>query len=219
MGMTKSEVRPGMLIYEDIQGDNNGDGTYAPADGKVTAGNDYIRLSERASNPYGFTVNLGGSWKNLSLQAQFSASWGSKALIGTDYRQAASDYEYENMPTSFRNMFNYSDIYDAQGNVTVPRNVDAYMPNMRYSNVNQAASSFWLVDNKQLTLRNVTLAYQLPKAILKPIGVQGVKLNLTVQNAINFFNPYPDKSWASYGGTYTRYPSLRKITMGVNVSF
>ena len=28
-----------------------------------------------------------------------------------------------------------------------------------------------------------------------------------------------DKSWASYGGTYTRYPSLRKITMGVNVSF
>ncbi|MBQ9355803.1 MAG: TonB-dependent receptor [Prevotella sp.] len=219
MGMTKSEVRPGMLIYEDIQGDNNGDGTYAPADGKVTAGNDYIRLSERTSNPYGFTVNLGGSWKNLSLQAQFAASWGSKALIGTDYRQAAGDYEYENMPTSFRNMFNYSDIYDAQGNVTVPRNVDASMPNMRYSNVNQAASSFWLVDNKQVTLRNVTLAYQLPKSIIKPIGIQGVKLNLTVQNAINFFNPYPDKSWASYGGTYTRYPSLRKITMGVNVSF
>ena len=218
MGMQKSEVRPGMLIYEDIQGDNNGDGTYAPADGKVSS-NDYIRLSERSSNPYGFTLNFGGAWKGLSLQAQLSASWGAKDLIGTDFRQAAGDYEYENMPTSFRDMFNYEDIYDAAGNITVAQNREASVPNMRYSNVNQAPSSYWLVSAKQLTLRNVTLAYQLPKQWLKPIGVSNVKLNLTVQNAINFFNPYPDKSWASYGGTYSRYPSLRKITMGVNVSF
>ena len=218
MGMQKSEVRPGMLIYEDIQGDNNGDGTYAPADGKVNT-NDYIRLSERSSNPYGFTLNFGGAWKGLSLQAQLSASWGAKDLIGTDFRQAAGDYEYENMPTAFRDMFNYEDIYDAAGNVTVPQNRNASVPNMRYSNANQAPSSYWLVSAKQLTLRNVTLAYQLPKQWLKPIGVSNVKLNLTVQNAINFFNPYPDKSWASYGGTYSRYPALRKITMGVNVSF
>ena len=218
MGMQKSEVRPGMLIYEDIQGDNTGDGTYAPADGKVNT-NDYIRLSERSSNPYGFTLNFGGAWKGLSLQAQLSASWGAKDLIGTDFRQAAGDYEYENMPTAFRDMFNYEDIYDAAGNVTVPQNRNASVPNMRYSNANQAPSSYWLVSAKQLTLRNVTLAYQLPKQWLKPIGVSNVKLNLTVQNAINFFNPYPDKSWASYGGTYSRYPALRKITMGVNVSF
>jgi hypothetical protein len=35
LGMTKSEVRPGMLIYEDIHGDNNGDGTYADKDGNT----------------------------------------------------------------------------------------------------------------------------------------------------------------------------------------
>ena len=185
----------------------------------MTTGNDFICLSERSSNPYGFTVNLGGSWKNLSLQAQLAASWGAKNLIGTDFRQAASDYEYENMPSSFSDMFNYADIYDAGGNITVPKNTDASMPNMRYSNVNQVASSYWLVDAKQVTLRNITLAYALPKSLVKPIGVSGVKLNLTVQNAINLFNPYPDKSWAAYGGTYSRYPSLRKITMGVNVSF
>lgn len=218
MGMQKSEVRPGMLIYEDIQGDNNGDGTYGPADGKVNT-NDYIRLSERSSNPYGFTLNFGGAWKGLSLQAQLAASWGSKALIGTDFRQAAGDYEYENMPTAFRDMFNYEDIYDATGNITVAKNRSASVPNMRYSSVNQAPSSYWLVSGKQLTLRNITVAYQLPKQWLKPIGVSNVKLNLTVQNAINFFNPYPDKSWATYGGTYSRYPALRKITMGVNVSF
>jgi hypothetical protein len=139
--------------------------------------------------------------------------------VGTNFRQAASDYEYQNMPSAFADMFNYQDIYDAAGNITVPQNRNASVPNMRYGSVNQAQSSYWLVDAKQVTLRNVTLAYQLPKAWLKPIGISNIKLNLTVQNAVNFFNPYPDKSWASYGGTYSRYPNLRKVTMGVNVSF
>jgi TonB-linked SusC/RagA family outer membrane protein len=219
MGMTKSEVRPGMLIYEDIQGDNNGDGTYAPRDGKVSAGNDYIRLSEYSSNPYGCTLNFGMSYKSFSLQAQLGASWGAKAMVGTDFRQAANNYEYENMPSAFRDMYNYSDIYDAAGNITVPANVEATMPNMRYSNVNAAASSFWLIDATTFTLRNVTVAYTLPKSWVKFVGLSSVRLNLTVQNAINFINNYPDKSWASWAGSYGRYPNLRKYTMGINVSF
>ncbi len=219
MGMTKSEVRPGMLIYEDVQGDNNGDGTYAPRDGKVTAGNDYIRLSEYSSNPYGCTLNFGGSYKSFSIQAQFSASWGAKMLVGDDYRKAANNYEYENMPTSFKDMFNYTDIYDAEGNVTVPANLSGKMPNMRYDKVNAAASSYWLIDATAITLRNVTMAYTLPKSWVKKVGVSNIRLNLTVQNAINFINNYPDKSWASWAGGYGRYPNLRKYTMGINVSF
>ena len=219
MGMTKSEVRPGMLIYEDIQGDNNGDGTYAAKDGKVTAGNDYIRLSEYTSNPYGFTLNLGGSYKSFSLQAQLGASWGAKAMVGNDFRQAANNYEYENMPSSFSDMFNYETIYDADGNVTVPANIDAAMPNMRYSNVNAASSSYWLINAANITLRNITVAYTLPKSWVKYVGLSSVRLNLTVQNAINFINNYPDKSWASWAGSYGRYPNLRKYTMGINISF
>ena len=224
LGMTKSEVRPGMLIYEDLQGDNNGDGTYAAKDGKVTAGNDFIRLSEYSSNPYGCTLNLGGSFKSFSLQAQLGASWGAKTLVSTDFRQSASsnsfgDYEYNNMPSAFSDMFNYEDIYDASGHITVPANLYAQMPNMRYSNVNAQASSFWLIDAKNVTLRNVTVAYTLPRTWVKSLGISSVRLNLTVQNAINFINNYPDKSWATWAGSYGRYPNLRKYTMGINVSF
>ena len=223
LGMTKSEVRPGMLIYEDIHGDNNGDGTYADKDGKITAGNDFIRLSEYSSNPYGCTLNLGATYKSFSLQAQFSAGWGAKMLVNTDFRNAANSnygsYEYVNMPSAFSDMFNYQDIYDANGNITVPVNLAASMPNMRYSSVNAAASSYWLIDATAITLRNVTLAYTLPKSWVKHIGISNVRLNLTVQNALNFINNYPDKSWASWGGNYGRYPNLRKYTMGINVSF
>ena len=208
-----------MLIYEDIQGDNNGDGTYAPRDGKVTAGNDFIRLSEYSSNPYGCTLNFGGSYKSFSFQAQLGASWGAKTLVSTDFRKGASNYEYENLPSAFSDMFNYEAIYDAAGNVTVPANIDAAMPNMRYGNVNSAASSFWLIDASNVTLRNVTVAYTLPKSWVKYVGLSNVRLNLTVQNAINFINNYPDKSWASWAGSYGRYPNLRKYTMGINVTF
>lgn len=220
LGKKKSEMRPGMLIYEDVRGTNNGDGTYGPADG-IIDNNDFIRLSERSSNPYGFTLNFGGSWRDLSIQAQLAASWGAKEIVGTDFRKAAADYEYENLPTAFNDMFNYENIYDASGNITVPQNLNASMPNMNssYQGINQQASSFWLIDSKQLTLRNITVAYALPKTWVKTVGLSNVRLNLTVQNAINFFNDYPSKSWASYGGSYGRYPSLRKITMGVNVSF
>ena len=219
MGMTKSEVHPGMLIYEDIQGDNNGDGTYAEKDGKVTAGNDFICLSEYSSNPYGCTLNFGGSYKSFQLTAQLNAGWGAKTLVGTDFRKGADNYEYENLPSAFSDMFNYETIYDARGNVTVPQNRDASVPNMRYSNVNAAASSYWLIDAAVFTLRNVTVAYSLPKNWLKPIGVSSVRLNLTIQNAVNFINNYPDKSWATWAGSYGRYPNLRKYTMGINVSF
>ena len=144
-------------------------------------------------------------------------------LVNTDFRNAANSnygsYEYVNMPSAFSDMFNYQDIYDANGNITVPANLAASMPNMRYSNVNAAASSFWLIDATAITLRNVTLAYTLPKSWVKHIGISNVRLNLTVQNALNFINNYPDKSWASWGGNYGRYPNLRKYTMGINVSF
>ena len=44
-----------MLIYKDIRGAEQTDGTYAGPDGVVSYENDQVRLSNR-SNPYGFTT-------------------------------------------------------------------------------------------------------------------------------------------------------------------
>ena len=218
MGKTIDDVHPGMLIYEDVRGDNNGDGTYTGKNGKINE-NDYIQLSKRSDNPYGLTVNFGASYKDFSLTAQMSASWGAYTLMQTDLRKSTADLEYQNIPSFWKDMYVYQDIYDAKGNVTVPANTDAAFPNMKYQDINSAPSSFWLVSAAQITLRNISVSWTLPKNWINPIGVGSVRLNLTCQNAIYFLNPYPDHSWASYAGTYGRYPNLRKITMGVNVSF
>ena len=82
MGMTKDNVKPGMLIYKDIRGAEQTDGTYAGPDGVVSYENDQVRLSNR-SNPYGFTTNLSAEWKGISLSAQISASWGGYSFVPT----------------------------------------------------------------------------------------------------------------------------------------
>ena len=211
-----------MLIYKDVRGPKDANGNYTGPDGIVDATTDRIQLSHRSSNPYGFTLNFGGNYKEFSFSAQFGASWGAYSLVQTDLRQFDyNNLEYKNVASFWKNMFVYEDIYDAQNNLTVEKDLNAKYPTMGkdYTGVNNQASSFWKVSAASVTLRNITLAYSLPKNWMEPIGISSCRLNLTCQNAISFYNPYPGNVWSSWAGTYGKYPNLRKFTLGVNVSF
>ena len=205
-----------MLIYKDVRG-AGGEGA---ADGVVDANDDQVRLSYRASNPYGFTTNLNAEWKGLSITAQFSASWGSKTVIPSSALKTSYGIEAQNMP-SFWNpdkVFVYKDITDGSGNVVMSENRNASLPNPSY-NINSVASSFWTVSGTRVTLNRLTLAYKLPKmAWFKTLGLESARVNVTGQNLISFYNPYPDNfidPMCSYGS----YPKLRKWTIGVNLTF
>lgn len=234
LGKTQADVHPGMLIYKNVRGSRKEDGTYyAPGDpGDPTANvidkNDMVRISKYRSNPYGFTVNLGGDWKGLSFSAQLAASWGSytimpsEAINNKSIVSTASGYDvmqYTNLPSFWSgNMFSYSDVTDDQGNVVAPQNLDAKYPNLRFAGVNGIASTFWKVNNATVQLRNVTLAYSFPKVWVRKVGLESCRINITGQNMLNLYNPYPEK-FMSPMSSYSTYPTLRKITMGVNVSF
>lgn len=218
LGNTKENVHPGMLIYKDVRGQyDESTGTFGPADGIVDE-QDYIKISHRASNPYGGTLNFGFSCKYFSISAQFGASWGAYSLVPTTMRKESYS-EYSNVSAMWKDMFVYEDIYDANNIVTVAQNRNAKYPNIRYSSVNGAPSTFWKVSAATVQLRNMTVAYALPKEWLKIIGISSCRFNLTCQNVFNFLNPYPEGAWASWAGSYGYYPNLRKFTLGVNVSF
>lgn len=218
LGNTKENVHPGMLIYKDVRGQyDESTGTFGPADGIVDE-QDYIKISHRASNPYGGTLNFGFSYKDFSISAQFGASWGAYSLVPTTMRKESYS-EYSNVSAMWKDMFVYEDIYDANNIVTVAQNRNAKYPNIRYSSVNGAPSTFWKVSAATVQLRNMTVAYALPKEWLKIIGISSCRFNLTYQNVFNFLNPYPEGAWASWAGSYGYYPNLRKFTLGVNVSF
>ena len=222
MGMTKDKVRPGMLIYKDVRGAyDEATGTYAGPDGIVDKDNDQVCLSNR-SNPYGFTVNLHGDWKGLAITAQFGASWGGyttlpSAAIGVP---SNSNLEFYNMPSFWNpdNMYSYQDVYDGSGNLVVKKNIDADYPNLAYG-INGTTSSFWRISAASVRLSRLTLAYTLPNNWFKSVGIKNVRINITGQNILNFYNPYPDKFTNPMAGTYGNYPNLRKWDVGVNMSF
>ena len=228
MDMTKDQVRPGMLIYKDVRGELQPDGTYAGPDGVVDKENDQVRMANR-SNPYGFTTNLSAEYKGFSISAQLNASWGGYSFVPTnaiklgnkgDAAGGYRDLEYANMPSFWNvdNMYVYQDVLDAAGNVVVKANHDAKYPNLQYASVNSAESTFWRVSGTRIRLNRLTLAYKIPSKYTKMIGIESCRFNVTGQNLLSFNNPYPDNfmdPMISYG----TYPTLRKFTIGVNVTF
>jgi len=221
MGMTKDKVRPGMLIYKDVRGAQQADGSYAAPDGIVDKDNDQVQLSKRSSNPYGFTTNFSVEWKGLSLTGQLSASWGSYTFVpGSALKAGSYGLEVTNMPSFWNvdNMYSYQDVYDNSGNLVVKENRDALYPNLAYSSVNSVTSSFWRVSNTSVRLSRLTLAYALPKAWTTPLHISNLRLNVTGQNLFEFCNDYPDE-FISKMTSYGSYPTLRKWTVGLNLTF
>ena len=219
LGNSKENIHPGTLIYRDVRGQRNADGSYGEKDGVIDE-NDYVKISHRANNPYGLTMNFGASCKNFSFSAQFGASWGAYALMQTNLRQESySNMEYKNVSAIWKDMYVYEDVLDASGNVTAAMNRNAKYPNLKYSAINGQASTFWKVSAANIRLRNLTVAYSLPKEWMKPLGISSCRLNLTCQNLLSFYNPYDGGVWDTWAGTYGNYPNLRKFTLGVNVSF
>lgn len=219
MGLTKDEVRPGMLIYKDVRGVQQPDGTYAAPDGIVDKDNDQVHLSNR-SNPWGFTTNLSAEWKGISISAQLSASWGGYSIIPGQALKPGNNIEYTNMPSFWNpdNVYVYEDIYDASGNLVMSQNRNASLPNLKYSDLNAVTSSFWRVNGTRVSLNRITLAYALPKQWIKKIGLSSCRFNITGQNLLSLYNPYPD-NFMDPQCSYGSYPKLRKFTIGVNVGF
>lgn len=234
MGNTQADIHPGTLIYKDVRGSQKSDGSfYAPGDaadpeGNKVDGNDIIKISDRSNNIYGFTMNVGGEWKSLSFSAQLGASWGSytmmptQAITNKSVVSTSSGYDvmqYTNLPSFWSdNMYVYDDVLDAQGRVVATQNRDAIYPNLRFAGINSVASTFWKVNNANVMLRNLTVAYTLPKTFVQKMGIESCRFNLTGQNLLDFYNPYPEK-FMSQNSSFSVYPTLRKFTLGVNVTF
>lgn len=228
MNKTKDEIRPGMLIYKDVRGELQSDGTYAGPDGVVDGDNDQVRMSNR-SNPYGVTTNLSAEYKGFSISAQLSASWGGYSFLPTSAIKLGNkgtssgsytDLEYANMPSFWNvdNMYVYQDVKDAAGNVVVKANRNGIYPNLRYSSVNSVSSTFWRVSGTRIRLNRLTLAYTIPSKLTKLVGIESCRFNVTGQNLLSFYNPYPD-NFIDPMTDYGTYPTLRKFTIGVNVTF
>lgn len=220
LGLTQANVHPGMLIYEDVRGPKDANGNYTAPDGVIQTSTDVVKISNRANNPYNLNGNINLVVKQFSVNATFQAEWGAYTMYPSSLRgESYGKMETTNISNMWKDMYVYNDVQNSNGDVLAYANRNGKYPNIRYSSQNSVASTFWRVPATQIYLRNISIAYSLPKRWIKQAGMSSVRINATCQNAFSFYNALPHDVWDNFAGSYGSYPITRKITMGVNVSF
>ncbi len=207
LGLTdKSSIKTGMLAYQDLGGTLQADGTAGAANGQVkTNGEDYAKLNNRNIS-YGFTTNLGFSWKNFSWSAQIATSWGQYASLDNVKQNQGSVIIWSH--ESY-----WTDMFDPVTNPT------GKYPNAYYSAQNNLTSDFWQVSSFRCYVKSMGVAYTVPKKVVAKIGIEGAKFSLSGNNLWDFYNPYPDHYRNMYDDSNAKYPTLRTWALGVNITF
>lgn len=186
----------GMIVYKDHSGPN---GT---PDGVI---DDWDRVVLDENNfPVVYGLNLGGSWKGLSLDMMFSGELG----VRKSFRSIAGNVEWNRM---------YAGWYDDSW---TPENPDATLPKMVSANVPSAYrdtdSQFWLKSANFMRLKYVTLSYDLPKKQFYNKLFDNVRLFVT---GTNLFCWSSFKYYDPQLGGGNEYPIMRSFNFGVDVKF
>ncbi|OUO55036.1 hypothetical protein B5F77_02255 [Parabacteroides sp. An277] len=196
------EPRLGQLLYKDIRGENE---SWGP-DGKVDS-NDWDYLS-RKSDPrinYGFGFSV--EWKGLSIEALFQGVGGYDRMIKTNNGDGV--FQVEDRP--------YFDLW--AGDVWTPENPEAKYPAATgewSENYGAAGSTFWIRNGAYLRLKNLNIAYTLPKNWYSAWGVNAIQVfgngtNLFSIDGMEEMDPEQDK--------LDSYPIMRTFTIGLNINF
>ncbi len=206
-GGDKSQLKKGMLVYQDLHGDlNTEDGTLAGPNGRIVEKEDYTKLVDKKKK-HGFTTNLAASWRGISFSTQIATSWGGYESI--DYINQLD--RSNNMLWSHASYM--TDMYDET------ENVNGKYPNVAHYRYNQYKSDFWKVSTFRCYIRSMSIGYAIPRHLIKRIGIESAKLNLSGHNLWDFHNPYPNKYRNMYDNAAVGYPTLRTWALGVNLTF
>ncbi|MCY1723494.1 TonB-dependent receptor [Prolixibacteraceae bacterium Z1-6] len=84
--------------------------------------------------------------------------------------------------------------------------------------VSQKANSLFIMDRSFLRLKNIEIGYSLPKKILNPIGIEGVRVYANGNNLLTW-DKFPTNTIDPEQNDALAYPITKMLTFGVNVTF
>ncbi|MBP6432369.1 MAG: SusC/RagA family TonB-linked outer membrane protein [Ferruginibacter sp.] len=177
----------GFMNYKDVNGD-----------GKIED-NDVTLMYDRTSAVIGFGITLGVTYKTFKLQTNLNLSIGGKRFYDSEARKA---------PTTTQSAPSYwADTYSLTNtNAKYPR---ADAPLIKEN------STFWAVNGTQSRINNMVLSYSVPKKLIERYKIPECKLVVTGTNLWNIINPLKYKD--PYTSNFASYPTLRTISVGLNV--
>ncbi len=196
-------VKPGYLKYRDV--DKNG---------KIDGNDRVIMGSSIPKYTYSFNVNFG--YKNLRLET----FW--QGVQGIDH------YPSLNLAMPFNNGAGVTKEWATDS--WTPERPNARLPILAtatgapeiFSAAN--ASSFFLQSGSFLRLKNIQLRYDFGRPLLSRINIQKVAVFVNAENLATFtqfrgFDPEKAVSSGSGADDIYEYPTLKTISLGLNVTF
>ncbi|MCH5598389.1 SusC/RagA family TonB-linked outer membrane protein [Niabella ginsengisoli] len=198
---------PGDILFMDYDGN-----------GIVNAGNNTLsdpgdrRVIGNSTPRYRYNVNAGFNFKGFDL---------SFVINGVVKAQ-----QWRANQLTFPNLYNFGALYSDQLNYWMPGNETAfhariYDQSAGNQSFNQSVQTRYLQNGAFLRMKNVTLAYSLPDALIRKIALERVQTFISIENAFTLdrlpsgLDPEINRS----GDQGFGYPFLRLYSIGFNVSF
>ena len=192
----------GTLLYEDIRGANYSEGP----DGKIDS-NDMTYLSDNGAPRinYGWGFNL--EWKGLAIDAHFQGVGAYDRMISTN--NGGGVFQVNEKP--------YFELWTQD--VWTPENPDAEYPRVSgqwQEEYGAAGSTYWLRNGAYMRLKNLNIAYTLPREWLSFLGINRVQVFV---NGTNLFSIDGMKEHDPEQKTLDSYPLMRTFTGGLSINF
>jgi len=195
----------GMLNFKDVGGAD-----YSNEPDGVIDENDERIISKYDSPPFNYGLSLDLNWKSFKLSATFDGQFGNDVL-----------YDKAVYTTGEGNRSNFDWLSSSSNNLTLwndhwtPENTDATMPRL-YNGMANKRSTFWMRDGHTLTLRTMTLSYDMPRQLSSRMGIPSLRLYFTANNLWTIINPYSYKDPGL--SSWMDYPLMRSLNFGININ-
>lgn len=195
-----------LRVGDNMYCDENGDGVLDEKD-YIYLGSDIPEIS--------YSFNFGADWKGFDVNIVFQGS--ANRFV---YR------DIDNMTVPFRGYYTNTSTASI-GNTWSPENPDAYYAPYTavgtINNWNYQPSTLTAQDGRYLRLKNVTIGYTFPAALLKKTGVlQGARIYATgtdLWETTRIKDGWDPEAAAQDQKGVKRYPFTRNFTFGVNLTF
>ena len=222
---------PGKIKFKDL----NGDGRITEDD-RTVIGN----TNPKVQGGFG----LSGQYKDFDFSCNFTYMLDFDLNNATAYTLSSSEKNknnFYNVLSKFNDGWLYNDFYGTMAE-TANKGENFYKNNNSSIEIYKAANagrtlwnptdvtkkvthSYFIEDASFLRCSDITVGYNLPKSVLKKIGIQKARFYLSASNLFiitgySGYDPEVDiQTGLTCGMDYNRYPRSRTFTFGTNITF
>lgn len=201
--VTNKNVRPGDVKYVDVSGpDGIPDGVISSEYDRVLLGGSLPRYM------YGANVSL--NYRNFDFRVVIQGVGKQNSRIQQRMVEPLPE-NWGNTPALIDG--NYWSVYN-----TAAQNMNMFYPRHSWTSRgnNYAMSDYWLFNGRYLRMKNITLGYTLPEALMSKMSIKRARLYLSAADLFSL-DQYP-QGWDPEVGTNS-YPITATYLMGLSVQF